>query len=499
MLFARFSFIMIIGSVFLWLVFGGSRTISFAAPLMQAEVTTSGTEPASPEASVTADPTQTPQPPVLEGALPTSQISPTVTSTVTVTVTMTPTVTLTPTATLTTTPTVTVTITPTVTVTPTPTPSATPFPGALLPLVIDQESVPPFPTERFYTCQAPSQTIPDNDSNGLSVTIALDDIRFIHDLDLYLRVSHPWVGDLSATLTHQESGKSLELFNRPGIQSNSQGCGQANIGAILDDEITLPVNNQCSSSTAAIAGIFKPEQPLSAFDGDRLEGNWTITIADNFKSDVGRLEKWCLVAEVGSVPTPTPVVDPKPIPSKASINNISSQPQAYPLDCESRVAVDWAAYFGYHINELTFYSNLPHSDNPDLGFVGSVFGTWGQIPPNAYGVHAEPVAALLRDFGVPAYAHRPLSWDDLRWEIGQGRPVYVWTIGNSSTDQTPVYYTPSDGNTTIVAHYEHTVMVIGYNNNNVTILDNGNVYTRSIQQFLSSWSALDNMALLSHP
>jgi subtilisin-like proprotein convertase family protein/uncharacterized protein YvpB len=497
MFFAKFSFIMIIGSAFLWLLFAGNRNVGFAAPLMPAQVTALGTEPTLPGGTDQVSPTLTPQPPVMDEALPSSQISSTVTSTVTVTVTMTPTVTLTPTATLTVTPTVTVTITPTVT--PTPTPSATPFPGALLPIVIGQEVVPPFPTERIYTCQAPSQTIPDNDSNGMSVSITVDDIRFIHDLDLYLRVSHPWVGDLSATLTHQESGKSLELFNRPGIQSNSQGCGQANIGAILDDEITLPVNSQCSSSTAAIAGIFKPEQPLSAFDGDRLAGNWTLTIADNFKSDVGRLEKWCLAAEVGSVPTPTPPIDPKPIPSRASINNISSQPQAYPLDCESRVAVDWAAYFGYHINELTFYNNLPHSDNPDLGFVGNVFGTWGQIPPNSYGVHAEPVAALLRDFGVPAYAHRPLSWDDLRWEISQERPVYVWTIGNSSTDQFPVYYTPSDGNTTIVAHYEHTVMVIGYNNNNVTILDNGNVYTRSIQQFLSSWSALNNMALLSHP
>ena len=61
-----------------------------------------------------------------------------------------------------------------------------------------------------------------------------------------------------------------------------------------------------------------------------------------------------------------------------------------------------------------------------------------------------------------------------------------------------MYYTAGNGNTTIVAHYEHTVMVIGYNSNNVTILDNGNTYTRSIQQFLSSWSALDNMAILSH-
>jgi subtilisin-like proprotein convertase family protein/uncharacterized protein YvpB len=513
MLFAKFSFVMLLGSGLLGFAFGGNRYLGYQMALLQAEASeeiSAGVTAAVTQAEMDpAGATSTPQPPTLNETLPTSQISTTITSTITVASIITPTltssteptatVTVTPTATVTVTPTATVTVTPTITPTLTPTPSATPFPGALFPIMMGQDAVPPFPPGKIYTCQAVSQTIPDNDSSGTSASIVLDDIRFIHDLNLYLRISHPWVGDLSATLTHQESGKSVELFNRPGIQTNSQGCGQADMGAILDDEITLPVNNQCSSGIAAIAGIFQPDQPLSTFDGDQLAGTWTLTVADHYKADMGRLDKWCLVTDVGTLPTPTPTPEPRSFPSKARITNISSEPQAYPLDCESRVAVDWAAYYGYDINELTFYNNLPHSDNPDTGFVGNVFGTWGQIPPNAYGVHAEPVAELLRGFGVPAYAHRPLSWDDLRWEISQGQPVYVWTIGNSSTGQMPVYYTPGDGNTTIVAHYEHTVMVIGYNDSSVTILDNGNVYTRSIQQFLSSWSALDNMALLSHP
>jgi subtilisin-like proprotein convertase family protein/uncharacterized protein YvpB len=487
---------MLIGSALLWLFWGGGQSLGYRDVALQGEITPAESEPVSSQTPYPTGLLVTPQPPAPGEALPTSQISTTVTSTVTVTATVTPTPTLT--ATPTTTPTATVTATPTITPTVSPTPSASPFPGALIPIIIGQETVPPFPSGRIYTCQSTSQTIPDDDSNGTSASMTLDDIRFLHDLNVYIRISHPWVGDLSATLTHLESGKSLELFNRPGIQSNSQGCGQANIGAILDDDISLPVNNQCSSGAAAVAGIFQPNQPLSTFVGDRLAGTWTLTVADNYKADVGQLDQWCLVAEVGPVPTPTPTPEPRTIPSKAHISNISSQPQAYPLDCESRVAVDWAGYFGFNINEITFFNQLPRSDNPDTGFVGSVFGTWGQIPPKAYGVHAEPIAALLRDYGVPAYAHRPLSWDDLRWEISQGRPVYVWTIGNSSTSQIPVYYNPGDGNTTIVAHYEHTVMVIGYNENNVTILDNGNTYTRSIQQFLTSWSALDNMAILSH-
>jgi len=94
--------------------------------------------------------------------------------------------------------------------------------------------------------------------------------------------------------------------------------------------------------------------------------------------------------------------------------------------------VDWANYLGRSINEYTFLNQLPKSDNPDKGFVGSVYGTWGQIPPDPYGVHAPPVAALLREYGLNAYAHRPLSWDQLRAEIAHGNPVIVWVIGNVS-------------------------------------------------------------------
>jgi len=67
--------------------------------------------------------------------------------------------------------------------------------------------------------------------------------------------------------------------------------------------------------------------------------------------------------------------------------------QLYTLDCESRSAVDWAAYLGYSINEQGFLDSLPKTDNPETGFVGDYTGPNGNIPPLSYGVHAAPVAA----------------------------------------------------------------------------------------------------------
>ena len=127
-----------------------------------------------------------------------------------------------------------------------------------------------------------------------------------------------------------------------------------------------------------------------------------------------------------------------------------------------------------------------------------MYGEWGHIPPNSYGVHAEPVASVLRSYGVSAYAHRPLSWAGLKAEIAAGRPVFVWIIG-SVQNGIPVYYTPSDGQSTIVARYEHTVVVTGYSQDKVYFLNGDTIYTRSIGQFLDSWSALGNMAITTNP
>jgi len=192
--------------------------------------------------------------------------------------------------------------------------------------------------------------------------------------------------------------------------------------------------------------------------------------------------------------TPTPTLTSTPL-EEAKITGIYGRWAAYSLDCESRSAVDWAAYFGVSINEIKFFNDLPVSDDPDLGFVGNVHGAWGQTPPKPYGIHAEPVAELLQKYGLNSVAVREMTWDQLRVEISQGRPVIVWVVGRVGRG-TPVPYTSSVGRETIVARFEHTVIVMGYTEHQVTVLDGNWVYTRSKRDFLKSWGVLKNMAIV---
>jgi uncharacterized protein YvpB len=190
------------------------------------------------------------------------------------------------------------------------------------------------------------------------------------------------------------------------------------------------------------------------------------------------------------------------LPESAYVTGVPGHPQYYSLSCESRSAADWAAYWGVSISETEFLDRLPSSDNPEAGFVGRASDAWGGIPPNSYGVHAGPVAALLREYGLEAEANTGLSWDDLRAEIAAGRPVIVWIIGQMWGGKR-LSYTASDGQKVYIARFEHTMILTGYDAYSVYVIDAYSGASQIYPQgtFLNSWSVLNNMAITGqgHP
>ncbi len=189
----------------------------------------------------------------------------------------------------------------------------------------------------------------------------------------------------------------------------------------------------------------------------------------------------------------------KDIPDQAYISGVIGHAQQYTLSCEARSAADWAGYWGVNIDETEFLGRLPRSDNPNEGFVGYPNDTWGNIPPSSYGVHADPIASTLRSYGLDAHAGHGLSWDEVRTEIAAGRPVIVWVIGQIWAGSASEYET-EDGQTITVANNEHTMIVVGYDENSVHLVDalTGYTVTHSLENFLSSWSVLGNMAVIGN-
>ena len=218
---------------------------------------------------------------------------------------------------------------------------------------------------------------------------------------------------------------------------------------------------------------------------------------------MSRLHRACYTAILGILlmllsltGLPAPRGYAQDIPAQSRINGVVGHPQGHLLSCESRSASDWAAYFGVSIGEDQILEALPRSDNPEVGFVGSPDGPVVDIPPGSYGVYPAALADTLRGFGINAQGQRGMSWDDLRLEISLGRPVIVWIIGQMWPGQ-PVLYTAGDGQTVTVAYHEHTMIVTGYTEEYLYVIDalTGMDQVYELNAFFQSWAVLGQLAL----
>ncbi|MEM6638283.1 MAG: proprotein convertase P-domain-containing protein [Pseudomonadota bacterium] len=143
-------------------------------------------------------------------------------------------------------------------------------------------------------CITSGDAIPDNTASGLDSTGVLSASGTLTDLDVSLNVTHTYVGDLIVTLTHEDTGSSAVIMDRPGVPATGFGCSNNDIDTIFDDEAGTPVEDVCDSNPA-IGGTVIPENALSTFDGEDLSGTWTLNISDNAGIDLGNLNEWCLL------------------------------------------------------------------------------------------------------------------------------------------------------------------------------------------------------------
>ena len=190
-----------------------------------------------------------------------------------------------------------------------------------------------------------------------------------------------------------------------------------------------------------------------------------------------------------------PVPSPTPIPTSASLTLVGGK-QTKNLSCESQTASDLAKFWGKQVPEMDFLNKLPRSDNPHKGFVGSPDSPPGGLPPNGYGVYAEPVAQTLQLYGLEAEAHYKKGINWLRQELAAGRPVMVWATYGFK--ETPVKtYQARDGQEVPVVQYEHSFLAVGYDADGIAVIDplDGQRKTFPYAEFYRGWSLLDQMAV----
>ena len=137
--------------------------------------------------------------------------------------------------------------------------------------------------------------IPDGDLAGLSRTITVaGQSGTINDLNVTLNITHGNDADLVVQLI-APNGRIVLLSNGRGGAANNF------TNTVFDDEAATSI----AAGSAPFTGSFRPERPLSAFDGFDPNGVWTIRIVDEASGNAGVLVDWSLTMALGELAATT--------------------------------------------------------------------------------------------------------------------------------------------------------------------------------------------------
>lgn len=165
---------------------------------------------------------------------------------------------------------------------------------------------------RTFSYSGGTVKIPDGDARGIDIPLTVSGFAGnIADLNFRIDgtgctadsgsttvgVDHTWVGDLLFKLT-SPAGTTVTIVNRAGGSGNS---GKNFCQTVLDDDVANATSIGSVSPTGPppsgppYTGIYKPSNPLSAFDGENPNGTWTLTVTDSFTGDTGNVRAFSLI------------------------------------------------------------------------------------------------------------------------------------------------------------------------------------------------------------
>jgi subtilisin-like proprotein convertase family protein len=127
--------------------------------------------------------------------------------------------------------------------------------------------------------------VPIPDVSSVDIPISVTDVGAVADINVRVRLNHTFDGDLSIALISPD-GTSVALANNRGGAGDNYGSGSndcSGVPTVFDDSATTAIG----AGTAPFAGSFRPDTPLSAFNGKGVAGTWILRVSDGFALDTG--------------------------------------------------------------------------------------------------------------------------------------------------------------------------------------------------------------------
>lgn len=189
------------------------------------------------------------------------------------------------------------------------------------------------------TTSSGNLAVPIPDVSSVDIPINVAEFGSVEDVNVSVRLNHTFDGDLELRLIHPDGTTVLLSDNRGGAGDN-YGTGANDCSGVptkFDDSAAAAV----SGGVAPFSGSFRPESPLSAFNGKSTNGTWTLRVTDTATLDVGTVG--CVTLEIkrkrficcGVAGTPQMEAAPP-----ADITVESCDPQNDAIDPEETVTVE---------------------------------------------------------------------------------------------------------------------------------------------------------------
>jgi hypothetical protein len=164
-----------------------------------------------------------------------------------------------------------------------------------------------------FSVSATGPQLPDNNAAGVNVDFVFNDPGIFinaagNNVTFTLtNFSHTWAGDITATLTHVDSGLSTTIMNRPGggTFGSSADFSTANTYS-FNDGFPNPIQSLPSVPSPIPSTNFSPALPFAVFNGDSVSGTWRLNIADNAAGDTSNANWTGTLTLEGDVATSIP-------------------------------------------------------------------------------------------------------------------------------------------------------------------------------------------------
>ena len=123
--------------------------------------------------------------------------------------------------------------------------------------------------------------IPDNGSPNTCLDRTFDILEngVIRDVKIKVDIEHTWRNDLILQLI-SPSNSTIDLIR-------NQGGSNDNLSVVFDDTAATSI---IGDNTDFVLGTYEPRSPqeaLSTFNGETMQGTWTLHMCDDYSADVG--------------------------------------------------------------------------------------------------------------------------------------------------------------------------------------------------------------------